>query len=113
MTIRIEKKVQDGVHIFEISGTLTDEADLVRHVRKALDGEVVGLVVDLHEVDMITSSGLADLVQIKARCNSLNLPMLLARPTAFVVGVLETTKLGGFFDVHEKLDAAIAAVKAG
>ena len=113
MTIRIEKKVQDGVHIFEISGTLTDEAGLVRITREVLDGEVVGLVFDLHEVDMITSSGLADLVQIKARCNSLNLPMLLASPTAFVMGVLETTKLIGFFDVHERLDEAIAAVKAG
>jgi len=29
------------------------------------------------------------------------------------MGVLETTKLIGFFDVHEKLDEAIAAVKAG
>ena len=113
MTIRIEKKVQDGVHIFEISGTLTDEAGLARITREVLDGEVVGLVFDLHEVDMITSSGLADLVQIKARCNSLSLPMLLASPTAFVMGVLETTKLIGFFDVHERLDEAIAAVKAG
>jgi|GEM_PF-3881093 len=112
MTIRIEKNVQDGVHIFEISGTLTDEAKLVDHVRETLAGEVTGLVFDLGEVDMITSSGLADLVQIKARCNSLNLPMLLARPTAFVVGVLETTKLAGFFDVHEKIGDAVAAAKA-
>lgn len=112
MSIRIETKVIDAIAVIEISGTLTDEAGVVDMARDALNGDVNGLVFDLSEVDMISSSGLADLVQVKAGCNSQHIAMRLASPTPFVVGVLETTKLIGFFDIYDKLSDALASISS-
>lgn len=98
--------------IVELIGMLTDESPLADRVGQMLDEGNPSIVVDLSRVTMITSAGLSVLVQLTARANTQGARFVLASPSPFVEGVLETTKLNRFFSVHAELSEALRAVQA-
>ncbi|MCP4592589.1 MAG: STAS domain-containing protein [bacterium] len=57
------------------------------------------LIIDLSELSMIDSSGLAALISVVTHARLSGARVVLVRPTPFVSGVFETTNLDGWFEV--------------
>lgn len=110
MNVEIEDRA--GVKVLHFHGMLSHESEeaVAKSVVALLSEGAARIVLDLGAVNMINSAGLGSLVHVAAQANSQNCRLVLARPTPFVSGVLETTKLNRFFEVHPTIDAACAAV---
>jgi anti-sigma B factor antagonist len=87
-----------------------NERGLVEIITPLLDADGVRIVIDLSQVKFINSSDLGDLVRVTAQANQQKSRVVLAGPSAFVAGVLETTQLHRFFSVFAGVEAAIAAL---
>jgi anti-sigma B factor antagonist len=103
---------RSGVHIVRVAGEKAEghEAGLVETVTRLLDADGVRIVIDLAQVKIINSSDLGAMVQVTALANQRRSQVVLAGPSAFVTGVLETTQLHRFFRIFPDVDAAIAAL---
>lgn len=98
--------------LFEPDGTLDQETPLAEEIGHLLDEGRPRVVLDLSRVQMITSAGLSLLVQLTARANSQGARFVLTSPSPFVQGVLQTTKLVRFFEIHPARADALAAASA-
>lgn len=92
-----------------LSGSMTggSEHEWLDAVTKLIDESGACVVLEMSEVAYISSAGLGDLVRITALANSQGSRLLLANVSAFVDGVLKTTRLDKFFELHSSLDAAL------
>jgi anti-anti-sigma factor len=82
----------------------------------ALLEEGLRIVVDLREAEFIDSTTLSVLLgaRLRAKRSSLGFALLLLdRQYTHVHQILELTRLGRTFAIFGKLDAALAAVRAG
>jgi anti-sigma B factor antagonist len=110
MKASVENK--SGVHIVRVVGDKAagQEHDLIETITPLLDADGVRIVIDLSQLKIINSSDLGALVRVTAQANQRRSRVVLAGPSAFVAGVLETTQLHRFFSVFAGVDAAIAAL---
>lgn len=94
-----------------LAGSMTggDERAWVDAVTKLVDESGAYVVLEMGEVSYISSAGLGDLVRITALANSQSSQLVLCNLSAFIDGVLKTTRLDKFFEVHKSLDSALAA----
>ncbi len=109
VTITIEQR--DGVSILRLEGDLTSQSNLKANLEPLVDRRSNRIVLDLSRVPMISSGSLTDLMEMTARANSRGSRLVLLSPSPFVEGVLATTKLDKYFDVHGDLDSALRALK--
>ncbi|MBK8268903.1 MAG: STAS domain-containing protein [Planctomycetes bacterium] len=110
--MEITTRKEAGCTIVDLSGTLDDQTTLADDVGRMLDDSNPRIILDLSKIKMITSAGLSVLVQLTARSNTQGSKLALAAPSPFVMGVLQTTKLNRFFDLHANLSDAIQSVSA-
>jgi anti-anti-sigma factor len=110
MTIDVEDR--SGVTIVRLRGEFGSEypGRFVRTVTELLQGPQTRIVVDLSEVSYMSSTGLGELVRVTAQANTQEGRVVLAEPSPFVRGVLETTQLHRFFELHPTVDQALAAL---
>ncbi|MCG3131806.1 MAG: hypothetical protein FLDDKLPJ_02616 [Phycisphaerae bacterium] len=66
------------------------------------------IVLDLSGLESIESSGLGSVVQLVSRCRMRGSSIGIACPNAFVLGVLEVTRLDQWIGVSESVEHAIA-----
>lgn len=106
MNVRVEDR--SGIRVVRIDGMLTHEGEsqLVSTVVNLLNEGSTRIVLDLGDVQMINSAGLGALVRVTAQVNSQHGRIALARPSPFVTGVLENTKLNRYFDVYPTVESA-------
>lgn len=111
MNINIQPR--DEIQIVQISGELSgaDQSHFVERVTNLLNERGTKLIIDLSGVSMMNSSGLGELVRVTAQANTQECQLVLAAPSPFVEGVLQTTRLDRFFDVAPTVDAAIATLR--
>lgn len=107
MTFDIEER--GGVQIIRLHGELAgdDSDDFVEAVTNLLGGPGVRIVLDLHDVPFMRSDGLGVLVRVTAQANVQEGHLILANPSPFVAGVLNTTRLDRFFEICPTVDAAV------
>ncbi len=86
-----------------------DEREWVDTVTRLVDETGAHVVLEMGEVAYVSSAGLGDLVRITALANSQGSRLVLCNLSAFVDGVLKTTRLDKFFDVHKSVEAALSA----
>lgn len=112
MTVKTETR--GSVQVVHLSGNLdgTQSESLGATVSGLTDSRGAKIVLDLTELKFINSTGLSELVTLTAQANARESRILLANPTPFVAGVLETTRLDRFFDVCPSVDAAVARLQA-
>ncbi len=110
----IETQTRDGVTILKLAGDLTSsgERPLLSRVAALLGKGVTRVVMDVSEISFVNSGGLGELVQITARANAQNARVMLASPSPFLAGVLQTTRLDRFFEVAATIDAAVAMLQS-
>lgn len=68
------------------------------------------LIFDCRDVTLITSIGIAALLQIQERCDDLGAPMILAGVTAPIRRMLSLLRLDGKFRIEGDVADSIAAL---
>lgn len=108
-SMNIDVEDYSGLKIVRLHGELTAEDDglLVGTVSDLVSQRGSRVLLDLHDVPYMNSTGLNELVRITAQANVQESRVVLASPSAFVAGVLQTTQLDRFFEVYESVDAAL------
>lgn len=86
--------------------SLTEDAR--RHLPNREDA---GLVLDCTEVELITSIGIASLLQIAEHCRDQRAPLVLANLSEALRTMLEMLKLAGRFKATDDVDEAVALVE--
>jgi anti-anti-sigma factor len=108
---------QDGeVLIVSVPGELThDSADDLRQTvaRRLPNRDGAGAVIDLTGVQLITSIGIAALLQVQEFCRDRDARVLLAGLSDRLRGFLRMLKLDRKFELADSVDDAIAALAAG
>jgi anti-sigma B factor antagonist len=99
MTIDVEDF--DSVKLLRLRGELTGEhrKALVEAVTDLLAETNRGIIIDLEHISYMNSAGLSELVRLAAQANVQEQRLILANPSAYIVGVLEMTKLNRFFEL--------------
>jgi len=106
MELRYQVETQHDVAVVHCSGRLVrgKALDEFRRTIEALDHLRV-LVVDLSEIDQLDAGGLGTLLLLRnwARVNSVQ--MKLVNPSAFLLRVLQSTKLTSVFEISSLEEA--------
>lgn len=112
MTVAVED--HSGVKVVRVTGELNgmNSDELSSEIMTLLENRGARLVIDMAGVKFINSMGLSELVTLTAQANAHESKIVLASPSLFVSGVLETTKLDRFFDIYPNIDAAVAKLTA-
>jgi anti-anti-sigma factor len=111
MALHLKSRFVGNVYIIQCAGriVLGDEAKILE---AALDGaslEFVRLVLNLSEVERLDSIAMGLLVRFADRMNKQGGGLRLAAPPAFVVNLLNMTKLSGFLLCYPTEDEAIVS----
>lgn len=69
-------------------------------------GEQAALAIDLSQLTLIDSTGLAAMINLVTRSRLSSGRVVLVAPSAFVRGILEVTHLDRWFEVFETMDQA-------
>ncbi|MBI5762922.1 MAG: STAS domain-containing protein [Planctomycetes bacterium] len=88
------------------------DGDLANAVNPLIERPGAKVVLDLTAVGYINSAALGELVRITAQANSQEARVVLAGLTPFVAGVLDTTRLSRFFEIHATVEDAVAKLSA-
>jgi anti-sigma B factor antagonist len=108
MSVKIED--QAGIKVVLLQGELAgdDGGEFVDAVTNLLTGPGARIVIDLGAVPFVNSTGLSELVRVNSQANIQEARVVLANPSPFVAGVLQTTRLDRFFEVCENIAQALA-----
>ncbi len=97
------------VHVFGVLADSPDEFSAA--LTPLLVGPDTKLILDLANVSFVNSAGVSELVRVTAQANVQECRVVLAQPTTFITGVLQTTQLDRFFEVYETLDEAMLRIR--
>lgn len=101
-----------GVAVTALSGRIDSasaaacEAELARLLQ---DGRTA-MVIDMAEVDYLSSAGIRALVMLYKRAVARDIPLVLARTQEHIREILEIAGLTEELPVHSDIDAALRAV---
>lgn len=90
---------------------VTAEAVTENACRKLPNRDDAGLVLDCTQVDLITSIGIASLLQISEHCHDLRAPLVLANLSETLRTMLAMLKLNGKFKIADDVDSAVQMVE--
>jgi anti-anti-sigma factor len=102
-----------GVQIIHLHGELSGDlmADFVAHVTNLVSAARARIILELSDVPFMNSTALGQLVRVVAQANVQEGRVVLARPSAFVEGVLNTTRLDRFFETFPTAGEALRKIK--
>lgn len=115
VALTIEPRVEDGVAVLELSGSLTLGPYLPalrRAAREILDkNRVSGLILKVSGVTATDSSGLGELTVIYSLASRRECPILLVGVSASLHGMLEMTHLDGLLPAAGDMASAKKQLK--
>jgi len=112
--MKFKSKDVKGVTVIELSGNVMggpDAAALNDQLHKLVEGNKKSVVIDLHEVKFINSSGLGMLIGGLTTMRNSGGELKLARASKKIENLLEMTKLTNVFDIHKNVNEAVTAFK--
>lgn len=113
--MEIEINTTGPFTIAKISGVLTAQHTeaFTEGLQDLVHGDGAILAIDLSELTMLDSSGLAALIGLVTRSRLTNGRVALVAPTPFVRGILEVTHLDTWFEVFASPELAAETLKSG
>ena len=91
----------------------TDEQEYRDELHPLVAETGARLIIDLSGLEMIDSSGLAELIGVVTHARLAGARVLLLAPSGFVLGVLEITNLDKWFEICADLDEAAKLLAEG
>lgn len=110
--MKIEARHEQGVTILEPKGKITigvGDVALREAVTEALEAGARNILVDLGGVSTIDSSGIGELVSAFTTVTNRGGKLKLVNLPPKVTDILQITQLISVFEVHDKLDEALAS----
>ncbi len=110
MHLQIDVTERDGYTVLSPQGEIdyATGPQLKEAITDALVAGKVNLVVDLHAVDFVESTGLGALIGGRRRARALNGSLSLVCAETPVLKVFRVTGLDKVFEIHESIDDATA-----
>lgn len=107
--LRLDVSRRDDAAVIKVSGSVSmSEAESLRESLETLAAERVALIVlDLSEMNFISSLGLGAIISGYLKCRHHHGQIKLVRPTAPVRELLETTRLSKLFGVYGSVEEAL------
>ena len=103
--LEIQTENKDAFTIIRLTGELTglDVERLTETLADVAYGETARVAVDMSELKTIDSTGLSALITVVTRARLTQGRVVLVAPSPFVSGVLNVTRLDGWFDMCDTL----------
>ena len=114
MKITTRKDFDEGVTIVALEGKLTigeGDVQLREAIKELLDDGVKKILINLKGVRMMDSSGLGELVRVRASATSAEAAVKLLHVEDKVAEVLEMTRLIGVFETFDDEIDALASFR--
>ncbi len=111
--MEIKVKILGDIGIIELKGKLMGLPDteiLNDEVKALIKQNIKKIIMDLHDVDWINSSGIGSLMRTFISINNIVGQFRLVRISAKVADVLDLTQLIRIFKPYESLDEAIKSL---
>ena len=110
MHLHIDVTEHDGYTVLSPQGEIdyATGPQLKEAITDALVAGKVHLVIDLHAVDFVESTGLGALIGGRRRARALNGSLSLVCAETPVLRVFRVTGLDKVFEIHDSVDSAIA-----
>lgn len=108
LQILIEQRGDSAIVKLRGSANMDVCGNLQERLYEAIELPVRRLVLDLSELDFMSSVGLGAIMAAHLRCRHRNCELMLASPQPRIHELLELTKLTRLFDVVQSVDEAIA-----
>ena len=112
--MNVTSHVQGNVLVLAIEGKILggpDTASFLEVVQTAIDNNLKKVIVDLHAVPWMTSSGLGMLIGARARLRSAGGEPRLARPDETVSAMLVLNNLELIFGIHPTVEEAVSSFR--
>ncbi len=112
--MKIKTKDVKGVTVLQLEGNMMggpDASALNEHLHKLVTENKKKIIVDLHEVSFINSSGLGMLIGGLTTLRHSGGEMKLACASKKIETLLEMTKLLNVFELHKNVNTAVASFK--
>jgi anti-sigma B factor antagonist len=108
---RLSLTSQDGFQVVSITGSLADSAVLAakEDLCRLLEQKPGRIVIDLEDLEYISSSGIGLLVSILRRCRQGGVGMGLCNLRPEIQELFKLTRLNQVFEIHENRAAAMKA----
>ncbi len=113
--MQVSTRETRGMYIIALTGRIVTEQDTAEFKDTVRDALINGrklIIVDMSGVDWITSTGIAALIFAYTTMKEVDGQMRLAGVSNEVNNVLTINKLNLVFDMHDSVDAAVAASMA-
>jgi anti-sigma B factor antagonist len=109
-TFQLSVSKEGGIHVVAIQGSLADEGNL--QAKEAflhlLNEKPQRIVVDLSQMDYISSSGIGLLVSVLRRCRQAGIWMGLASLRPEIFELFKLTRLNQVFEIFDTRAAALS-----
>lgn len=112
--MKYKSKDVKGVTVIELAGNVMggpDASALNDQLHKLMEENKKRVVIDLHDVKFINSSGLGMLIGGMHTMRNGGGEMKLARASKKIESLLEMTKLDRVFDIHKSVNDAVTSFK--
>ncbi|MCX7984969.1 MAG: STAS domain-containing protein [Bacteroidetes bacterium] len=110
--VKFSTKTTKGITVISLEGTIMGGPDaslLNDHLLELLEKKRINVVIDLHQLTIINSTGLGILINCLKVLRNAGGDMKLANPSHKVLHLLEVTKLHKVFDIHKTVTSAVKA----
>ncbi len=111
--MKIKEKIENHVAVLSVSGKMMggpETTALHDHIRSLMNDGIHKVVIDLHGVKWINSSGLGVLMAAMTTLKNADGKMKLANVTEKVESLLMITQLIRIFDTYDSIDRAVSAM---
>ncbi len=88
-----------------VDGSIRDETD--KFVHPIIEEKTSRVLVDLSDVQRITSEGLGVFVTLVARANTKGSRIVFAQPTPFVKAIFDSTQINKFLETEDSIEAGV------
>ncbi len=110
--MKVNVRQRDGVTILDLKGKITigvGDVALRNAVQEAIGGGANRVIINLHDVTTIDSSGVGELVSAYTTARNRGAQLRLENLPAKVSDILQITQLITVFDVFDSEDEAVKA----
>ena len=109
--LRVDTQHHGSAAIVRLVGSANMDvsADLQDRLLELVDTPVEQLILDLSDLEFVSSVGLGAFVAAHVRCRHHNGVVKLVAPQPKILELLSVTKLINLFPIHDSVEAAIAA----
>ena len=112
--MKLKTKDVNNVTVIELKGNVMggpDATALNDELHKLIDTKKTKIVIDLHDVKFMNSSGLGMLIGSLTTIRNAGGDLKIARASDKIESLLIVTKLITVFDHHDNVEKAVAAFK--